>query len=151
MKDISRNLTMLVDYYELTMGNGYFRKNMKDKIAYFDVFYRNNPDNGGYAIAAGLEQVIDYVNNLHFDKEDIDYLRQRGCFKEDFLEYLRGFHFTGDIWAVPEATPSVLANAVSSTPVMPQSTVTMRETPRAASERIGSFPRPYPSSMRRGM
>ncbi|MBQ8716538.1 MAG: nicotinate phosphoribosyltransferase [Clostridia bacterium] len=104
MKDISRNLTMLVDYYELTMGNGYFRKNMKDKIAYFDVFYRNNPDNGGYAIAAGLEQVIDYVNNLHFDKEDIDYLRQRGCFKEDFLEYLRGFHFTGDIWAVPEGT-----------------------------------------------
>ncbi|MBO5355969.1 MAG: nicotinate phosphoribosyltransferase [Clostridia bacterium] len=104
MKDISRNLTMLVDYYELTMGNGYFRKDMKDKIAYFDVFYRNNPDNGGYAIAAGLEQVIDYVNNLHFDKEDIDYLRQRGCFKEDFLEYLRGFHFTGDIWAVPEGT-----------------------------------------------
>lgn len=104
MKDISRNLTMLVDYYELTMGNGYFRKNMKDKIAYFDVFYRNNPDNGGYAIAAGLEQVIDYVNNLHFDKEDIDYLRERGCFKEDFLEYLRGFHFTGDIWAVPEGT-----------------------------------------------
>ena len=104
MKDISRNLTMLVDYYELTMGNGYFRKDMKDKIAYFDVFYRTNPDNGGYAIAAGLEQVIDYVNSLHFDKEDIDYLRQRGCFKEDFLEYLRGFHFTGDIWAVPEGT-----------------------------------------------
>ena len=104
MKDISRNLTMLVDYYELTMGNGYFRKNMKEKIAYFDVFYRSNPDNGGYAIVAGLEQVIDYVNNLHFDKEDIDYLRQRGCFKEDFLEYLRGFHFTGDIWAVPEGT-----------------------------------------------
>ena len=104
MKDISRNLTMLVDYYELTMGNGYFRKNMKEKIAYFDVFYRSNPDNGGYAIVAGLEQVIDYVNNLHFDKEDIDYLRKRGCFKEDFLEYLRGFHFTGDIWAVPEGT-----------------------------------------------
>jgi nicotinate phosphoribosyltransferase len=104
MKDISRNLTMLVDYYELTMGNGYFRKNMKDKIAYFDVFYRNNPDNGGYAIVAGLEQVIDYVNNLRFDEEDIHYLRQRGCFKEDFLEYLRDFSFTGDIWAVPEGT-----------------------------------------------
>ena len=104
MKDISRNLTMLVDYYELTMGNGYFRKNMKEKIAYFDVFYRNNPDNGGYAIVAGLEQVIDYVNNLRFDEEDIHYLRQRGCFKEDFLEYLRDFSFTGDIWAVPEGT-----------------------------------------------
>ena len=104
MKDISRNLTMLVDYYELTMGNGYFREGMKDKIAYFDVFYRKNPDDGGYAIVAGLEQVIEYVNDLHFDKEDIDYLRQRGCFKEDFLEYLRGFHFTGDIWAVPEGT-----------------------------------------------
>ncbi len=104
MKDISRNLTMLVDYYELTMGNGYFRKGMKDKIAYFDVFYRKNPDEGGYAIAAGLEQVIDYVNDLHFDKDDIDYLRRRGSFNEDFLEYLRGFHFTGDIWAVPEGT-----------------------------------------------
>ena len=104
MKDISRNLTMLVDYYELTMGNGYFREGMKDKIAYFDVFYRKNPDDGGYAIAAGLEQVIEYINDLHFDKDDIDYLRQRGCFEEDFLEYLRGFHFTGDIWAVPEGT-----------------------------------------------
>ncbi len=104
MKDISRNLTMLVDYYELTMGNGYFRKGMKDKIAYFDVFYRKNPDDGGYAIAAGLEQVVEYVNDLHFDKDDIDYLRRRGSFNEDFLEYLRGFHFTGDIWAVPEGT-----------------------------------------------
>ena len=104
MKNISRNLTMLVDYYELTMGNGYYCKNMKDKIAYFDVFYRDNPDDGGYAVVAGLEQIVDYVNNLHFDKDDIDYLRERGCFKEDFLEYLRGFHFTGDIWAVPEGT-----------------------------------------------
>ena len=104
MKDISRNLTMLVDYYELTMGNGYFRKDMKDKIAYFDVFYRKNPDDGGYAIVAGLEQVVEYINDLHFDSEDINYLRRRGCFEEDFLDYLRGFHFTGDIWAVPEGT-----------------------------------------------
>ena len=81
MKNISRNLTMLVDYYELTMGNGYYCKNMKDKIAYFDVFYRDNPDDGGYAVVAGLEQIVDYVNNLHFDKDDIDYLRERGCFK----------------------------------------------------------------------
>ena len=104
MKNISRNLTMLVDYYELTMGNGYFRKDMKDKIAYFDVFYRSNPDDGGYAIVAGLEQVVEYINDLHFDSEDINYLRGRGCFEEDFLDYLRGFHFTGDIWAVPEGT-----------------------------------------------
>ena len=104
MKNISRNLTMLVDYYELTMGNGYFCKNMKDKIAYFDVFYRSNPDDGGYAIVAGLEQVVEYINDLHFDSDDINYLRRRGCFGEEFLDYLRGFHFTGDIWAVPEGT-----------------------------------------------
>ena len=104
MKDISRNLTMLVDYYELTMGNGYFRKNMKDKIAYFDVFYRKNPDDGGYAIAAGLEQVIEYINDLHFDEDDIAYLRAKGCFDEAFLDYLRTFKFSGDIWAVPEGT-----------------------------------------------
>ncbi len=104
MKDISRNLTMLFDYYELTMGQGYFKNDFKDKIAYFDVFFRKNPDNGGFAIAAGLEQVVEYINNLHFTEEDIAYLRGRGCFAEDFLEYLRNFRFTGDIWAVPEGT-----------------------------------------------
>ena len=104
MKDISRNLTMLFDFYELTMGNGYFKSGLKDKIAYFDVFFRKNPDNGGYAIAAGLEQVVEYVNNLHFDEDDIEYLRSKGCFGEDFLEYLRNFRFTGDIWAIPEGT-----------------------------------------------
>ncbi len=104
MKDISRNLTMLFDYYELTMGNGYFRTEIKDKIAYFDVFFRKNPDNGGFAIAAGLEQVVEYINNLRFTEEDIDYLRAKGCFGEDFLSYLRTFRFTGDIWAVPEGT-----------------------------------------------
>ena len=104
MKDIKRNLTMLCDYYELTMGNGYFVNGMKDKIVYFDVFYRDNPDNGGYAIAAGLEQIVEYINDLHFDEGDIEYLRSRGCFSEEFLQYLRDFKFCGDVWAVPEGT-----------------------------------------------
>lgn len=104
MKNIERNMTMLCDFYELTMGNGYFSCGMKDKIVYFDVFYRNNPDNGGYSIAAGLEQIINYINELHFDDEDIEYLRSKGIFNEEFLEYLRGFSFTGDIWAIPEGT-----------------------------------------------
>ena len=104
MKDIKRNLTMLCDYYELTMSNGYFVNGMKDKIVYFDVFYRNNPDNGGYAICAGLEQIVEYINDLKFEDEDIEYLRSRGCFSEEFLEYLKGFHFSGDIWAIPEGT-----------------------------------------------
>lgn len=104
MKDISRNLTMLVDYYELTMANGYFQSGVKDTIAYFDVFYRQNPDNGGYAIAAGLEQVVEYINGLRFDEDDIAFLRGKGCFSEEFLAYLRTFRFTGDIWAVPEGT-----------------------------------------------
>ena len=104
MKDIKRNLTMLCDYYELTMSNGYFLNGMGNKIVYFDVFYRNNPDNGGYAITAGLEQVIEYVKDLHFDENDIEYLRGRNCFSEEFLAYLKGFKFTGDIWAIPEGT-----------------------------------------------
>ena len=104
MKDIKRNLTMLCDYYELTMANGYFKNGMKDKIVYFDVFYRDNPDNGGYAIAAGLEQIVDYINDLKFDDEDIEYLRGKGCCAEEFLDYLKGFSFSGDIWAIPEGT-----------------------------------------------
>ncbi|MDD5938902.1 MAG: nicotinate phosphoribosyltransferase [Clostridiales bacterium] len=99
------NYTMLCDFYELTMGNGYFQTGMADHICYFDIFFRSVPDEGGFAIAAGLEQVIDYIENLNFDDEDIEYLRSKGCFSEDFLTYLRGFHFTGDIWAVPEGTP----------------------------------------------
>ena len=99
------NLTMLCDFYELTMGNGYWENGMRDRITYFDVFYRDVPDSGGFAIAAGLEQIVDYVQNLHFDAEDIAYLRGRGIFSEDFLAYLADFHFTGDIWAVPEGTP----------------------------------------------
>ena len=99
------NLTMLCDFYELTMGNGYFAEGMQDRITYFDVFYRSVPDDGGFAIAAGLEQVVDYVQNLHFTPEDLAYLRRRGIFSEDFLTYLKDFRFTGDIWAVPEGTP----------------------------------------------
>ena len=99
------NMTMLCDFYELTMGNGYFENGMKDRITYFDIFYRSNPDQAGFAIAAGLEQAIEYVQNLHFDEEDIAYLRGRNLFSEEFLEYLRNFKFTGDIWAVPEGTP----------------------------------------------
>ena len=99
------NMTMLCDFYELTMGNGYFDHGLKDRITYFDVFFRSVPDGGGMAIAAGLEQVVDYIKELHFTEEDIAYLRGRNLFSEEFLEYLRGFRFTGDIWAVPEGTP----------------------------------------------
>lgn len=99
------NLTMLCDFYELTMGNGYLDHRMADQICYFDVFFRAVPDNGGFAIAAGLEQVINYIENLHFDPEDIEYLRSRKLFSEDFLNYLANFRFTGDIYAVPEGTP----------------------------------------------
>lgn len=104
MKDISRNLTMLCDFYELTMAGGYFRSGIGDRIAYFDLFYRDNPDGGGYAVVAGLEQIVDYIRNLHFTEEDIAFLRGKGCFDEPFLDYLRSFRFTGDMWAVPEGT-----------------------------------------------
>ena len=99
------NLTMLCDFYELTMAYGYFEKGYKERITYFDVFYRQCPDGGGFAIAAGLEQIIDYIQELHFSEEDIAYLRDRNLFSEEFLEYLANFKFTGDIWAVPEGTP----------------------------------------------
>jgi len=99
------NLSMLFDFYEMTMANGYFRKGMQDRVTYFDVFFRRVPDGGGFAIAAGLEQLIEYIEDLHFDEEDIAYLRSKNLFQEDFLDYLRGFRFTGDIWAVPEGTP----------------------------------------------
>ena len=99
------NLTMLCDFYELTMSQGYFATGYKDRIAYFDLFFRRCPDGGGFAIAAGLEQIIQYIQDLHFSEEDIDYLRKRNLFSEEFLEYLKDFRFTGDIWAVPEGTP----------------------------------------------
>ena len=103
--DRKLNMTMLCDFYELTMGNGYFQCGFADKITYFDAFFRSVPDKGGFAIAAGLEQMIDYIEDLHFTAEDIDYLRSRKLFSEEFLEYLRDFQFTGDIWAIPEGTP----------------------------------------------
>ena len=99
------NLTMLTDFYEITMANGYFQANMKDDIAYFDMFFRKIPDDGGYAIMAGLEQVIEYLDNLEFTDEDIEYLRSKKFFSEDFLAYLRDFKFECDVWAVPEGTP----------------------------------------------
>ncbi len=100
-----RNLSMLCDFYELTMGNGYLKQGVHEKIAYFDVFFRTIPDGGGFAIAAGLEQVVQYIEQLHFSMADIAFLRTKNLFSEEFLEYLRDFHFTGDIYAVPEGTP----------------------------------------------
>ena len=99
-----RNLTMLMDYYELTMANGYYVTGNKDKIAVFDMFYRTNPDEGGFVISAGLEMLIDYIQGLKFTDDDIEYLRGRNMFDEGFLEYLRNFKFTGTIEAVPEGT-----------------------------------------------
>ncbi|MBQ9931840.1 MAG: nicotinate phosphoribosyltransferase [Firmicutes bacterium] len=99
------NTTMLTDFYELTMSNGYFAKNMQDQIAYFDMFFRKVPDGGGFAIAAGLEQLIECLTDLRFSGDDIDYLRSKKLFSEEFLEYLRDFEFSCDIWAIPEGTP----------------------------------------------
>lgn len=99
------NLAMLCDYYEFTMSNGYFKNGFYKKNVYFDVFFRKVPDNGGFAIAAGLEQLIDYIKELHFEDEDIAYLRSKGIFDEGFLDYLKNFKFSGDIYAVPEGTP----------------------------------------------
>lgn len=99
-----RNLSLLSDFYEFTMANGYFNNGMKDTVAIFDAFYRNNPDGGGYSIFAGLNDIIDYVKNLSFSASDIEYLRKEGNFSEDFLEYLKDFKFTGDIWAYPEGS-----------------------------------------------
>ncbi|AEY67854.1 nicotinate phosphoribosyltransferase [Clostridium sp. BNL1100] len=96
---------LLCDFYELTMSNGYFLNGFADKVAYFDVFFRKVPDEGGFAIAAGLEQVIEYIENLHFSKDDIKYLNDLNMFSDSFLEYLTNFRFTGDIYAVPEGTP----------------------------------------------
>lgn len=100
-----QNYTLLCDFYELTMGGGYFKNGLADRVTYFDVFFRNVPDNGGFAVCAGLEQIINYINNLHFDKRDIDFLRSKGLFDEDFLAYLADLRFTGDIYAIPEGTP----------------------------------------------
>ena len=99
------NLTLLTDFYELTMANGYFEADMKDDIAYFDCFFRNVPDDGGFAIFAGLNEIIDYMENLKFSEEDIEFLRRKGGMSERFLEYLKDFKFECDVWAIPEGTP----------------------------------------------
>ncbi|MBP1557565.1 MAG: nicotinate phosphoribosyltransferase, partial [Oscillospiraceae bacterium] len=100
-----RNLTMLTDFYELTMANGYFAKGMGDTEVVFDMFFRRIPDGGGYAVAAGLEQLIQYIDGLHFSPEDIEYLRGKKIFSEEFLQYLSDFKFCCDIWAIKEGTP----------------------------------------------
>ncbi len=99
------NLTLLTDFYELTMANGYFQNGLQDKQAYFDMFFRKVPDNGGFAIMAGVEQLIDYLKNLKFDDKDIEYLRSKNLFSEEFLQYLKNFKFSCDVWAIPEGTP----------------------------------------------
>ena len=98
------NYTMMCDFYELTMANGYMRAGRGDTIAYFDVFFRTIPDQGGFAIACGLEEIVRYIENLKFTDADIEYLRSKGAFSAEFLEYLKNFRFTGDIYAVPEGT-----------------------------------------------
>lgn len=100
-----RNLTMLVDFYELTMANGYFNKDLINKVACFDMFFRRVPDGGGYCIMAGVEQLTEYLSNLKFTEEDIKFLRNKNMFSEDFLNYLENFEFCCDVWAVPEGNP----------------------------------------------
>lgn len=104
MQNKELNLTMIMDLYELTMANGIFTSEMRDTVTYFDMFFRRVPDNGGYAIMAGLEQLIEYMNNLKFSDDDIKYLESLGLFAPEFMEYLRGFKFTCDVWAMPEGT-----------------------------------------------
>lgn len=101
----SRNLTMLSDFYEFTMANGYLKYGWADKIAYFDMYFRRVPDSGGFAIMAGVAQMVEYLKELHFDAEDLAYLREKNLFDEAFLDYLRDFRFACDVWAVPEGTP----------------------------------------------
>ena len=101
---MERNFTLLTDFYELTMMQGYLKSGKHQEKVIFDMFYRKNPCGNGFAICCGLEQVVEYIRNLNFSEEDIDYLRSLGTFDEDFIEYLRGFHFTGDIYAIPEGT-----------------------------------------------
>ena len=102
---VTKNLTMLTDFYEITMANGYFANGFRDTIVYFDMFFRKVPDQGGFAIMAGVQQMVEYLNNLSFTEEDIAYLESKKLFKPEFLDYLRNFHFTCDVWAVLEGTP----------------------------------------------
>ena len=123
-----QNLTLLTDFYELTMGNGYFLNGFYKKQTYFDVFYRSVPDKGGFAIACGLTDIIEYVKNLHFSEDDIAFLRSKGIFDEKFLKYLRKFKFTGDIYAVPEGTP-----------VFPQEPIITVKAPAAEAQLMETF------------
>ena len=100
-----RNLTLLTDYYEYTMVNGYFHAGIQEKIAVFDVFFRRVPENGGFAIYAGLQQIIELINGLSFTEEDIEYFRKKGCFSEKFFNFLRNFKFRCDVWSIKEGTP----------------------------------------------
>lgn len=102
--NVKKNFTLLVDFYELTMANGFFQEEMRNKIVIFDMFFREVPDNGQYTIVAGLEQLIEYMENLHFSEEDIEFLREKNIFVEEFLDYLRDFKFECDVWAMPEGT-----------------------------------------------
>ena len=104
MKKNNFNLTMLMDLYELTMANGVFTSDMRDTITYFDMFFRRVPDNGGYAIMAGLEQLIEYMTELHFEDDDIEYLKSLNLFCDEFIDYLKNFKFDCDVWAIPEGT-----------------------------------------------
>ena len=104
MENSKINLTMIMDLYELTMANGIFTSEMRDTVTYFDMFFRRVPDDGGYAIMAGIEQLIEYMNNLEFTEEDIKYLKSLKLFSEEFIEYLRSFKFSCDVWAMPEGT-----------------------------------------------
>ena len=98
------NMSMLTDFYELTMANGYLNSGNRDKIVYFDMFFRNIPENGGYAVMAGLEQVIDYLSSLKFSEDDLTFLKDNYHFNDEFISYLRDFEFTCDVWAIPEGT-----------------------------------------------
>ncbi|MEF3318633.1 MULTISPECIES: nicotinate phosphoribosyltransferase [Peptoniphilus] len=102
--NVKKNYTLLVDFYELTMANGFFKEGMRDKTVIFDMFFREVPDNGEYTIVAGLEQLIEYMENLHFSEEDIEFLRDKNIFDEEFLDYLYNFDFQCDVWAMPEGT-----------------------------------------------
>ena len=104
MNMTEKNLTMIMDLYELTMANGIFTSDMRDTVTYFDMFFRRVPDDGGYAIMAGLEQLIEYMNNLRFGEDDIEYLKNLNLFSDEFIDYLKDFKFTCDVWAVPEGT-----------------------------------------------
>ena len=100
-----RNLTMLVDFYELTMANGYFNKGVQNRIAYFDMYFRRVPDGGGYCVMSGVDQLIQYLNSLSFTEGDIKYLEAKNIFSQEFIDYLRNFKFECDVWAIPEGNP----------------------------------------------